>query len=73
MVLIHERRRTVSNNDIAVYTVEEIQQMLHISRKTAYDLIKDPPFPVRKVMNQYRIPKLEFEAWLHHKFCDLDV
>ncbi len=63
----------MSNNDIAVYTVEEIQQMLHISRKTAYDLIKDPPFPVRKVMNQYRIPKLEFEAWLHHKSCDLDV
>lgn len=62
----------MSKNDTAVYTVEEIQQILQISRKTAYDLIKDPPFPVRRVLNQYRIPKLEFEAWLHHRSCDVD-
>lgn len=63
----------MSNKNTAVYTVEEIQQILHISRRTAYDLIKDPPFPVRKVFNQYRIPKMEFEEWLHRKTSDCDV
>lgn len=62
----------MSGNDTAVYTVEEIQQILQISRKTAYDLIKDPPFPVRKVLNQYRIPKREFEEWLHRRVYDGD-
>ncbi len=56
--------------DVSVYTVEEIQRILSVSRKTAYELVKDPPFPVRKVLNQYRIPKKEFEDWLHSKHND---
>lgn len=49
-----------------VYTVEEVQSMLRIGRKTVYELIKEPPFPVLKVLNQYRIPKNEFDSWLHN-------
>lgn len=53
-----------------VYTVDEVQNVLRIGRKTVYELMKDPPFPVRKVLNQYRIPKVEFDGWLHNKSTD---
>lgn len=56
------------NNE--VYTLEEIQNILKIGRKTVYELVKDPPFPVRKVLKQYRVPKQEFETWLHSKHND---
>ena len=56
----------------SVYTVEEMQMMLNISRKTAYELVKDPPFPVRRILNQYRIPKTAFHQWLNNAALDSD-
>lgn len=60
----------MNDNTINVYTVEEVQHQLRIGRKTVYELMKDPPFPVRKVLNQYRIPKVEFDSWLHNQSSD---
>lgn len=47
-----------------VYTVEEIQNILGISRPTAYNLVKSKAFRSVKVGGQIRIPVSSFDAWL---------
>ncbi len=48
-----------------VYTVEEIRQILKISRSSAYRLVHDdPPFPVIYIGKAIRIPKEGFDQWL---------
>jgi len=53
-----------------VYEVEEIQQILNISRTKVYDYIrnvyqKQSPFRVLKIGKNYRIPKTSFDNWLN--------
>ena len=50
--------------DSKVYTVKEVMDILKISKNTAYDLIKQEGFPVIKIKNTYRIPKVAFDEWL---------
>jgi excisionase family DNA binding protein len=52
-----------SNTDRQVYLVEDIIKILGISRNTAYNFIKDAPFPVLKIKSTYRIPKEAFDRW----------
>lgn len=47
-----------------VYTVDEIQDILSISRTTAYSLVKSGVFHYVKVGGQYRISKRSFDSWL---------
>ncbi len=46
------------------YSIEEIQQILDISRSTAYLLIKRKLFKSVKVGKQIRISKRSFDEWL---------
>ena len=46
-----------------VYTVKDIQDILHISKNTAYKLLADPPFAVVKFGKTIRIPKEGFDSW----------
>lgn len=46
------------------YSIEEIQQILDISRSTAYLLIKRQLFKSVKVGKQIRISKKSFDEWL---------
>lgn len=46
------------------YTVEEIQNILEISRASAYRLVHSGQFKVLKVGGQIRIPVSSFEEWL---------
>lgn len=53
-----------------VYEVEEIQNILGISRSAAYELIRETykmqhPFKVLKIGNLYRAPKVPFDNWLN--------
>ena len=41
-----------------IVTVAQLQEMLHISRQLAYDLIKSGQIPALKVGNSFRIPKI---------------
>lgn len=50
-----------------VYSVSEIQDILDISRNTAYQLVADPPFKVMKIGGTIRISKAGFDAWLDGK------
>ena len=46
------------------YSIDEIQQILDISRSTAYLLIKRNLFKSVKVGKQIRISKKSFDEWL---------
>ncbi|WP_317317288.1 helix-turn-helix domain-containing protein [Longibaculum muris] len=47
-----------------VYTPEEIQDILGVSRTTIYQLIKSKVFHSVRVGGQYRISKRSFDKWL---------
>lgn len=47
-----------------VYTVDEIQDILGVSKTTTYQLIKSKVFHSVRVGGQYRISKKSFDNWL---------
>ena len=49
------------------YSIKEVQQMLKISKNTAYELFRRDDFPALKVGGQYRISKDEFKKWCDRK------
>ena len=55
------------NQSCEVYTVKEIQEVLKVSRNTAYELVKSQEFPVVKLGDTYRISKVVFNNWLHNQ------
>lgn len=54
----------VSNCGKKVYSVDDLMEILDISRSTAYILIKKNLFRSVKVGNQLRISKASFDEWL---------
>lgn len=48
------------------YTVDEIQDILGISRPTAYNLVKQGVFHSVRVGGHIRISKKSFDDWLDH-------
>jgi hypothetical protein len=53
-------------NDQRVYTVAEIQQILGLSRGSAYTFIKsNPPFKVYTILGSYRVNKESFDDWFN--------
>lgn len=49
-----------------VYSVSDIKEILSISKKLVYFIIKKGYFPVLKFNSGYRIPKKSFDAWLEN-------
>lgn len=47
-----------------VYTVEEISEILGISRSAAYELVKKDEFKSVRIGATIRISKSAFDAWL---------
>lgn len=52
-----------------VYTTKEVQDMLGLSKNTAYNFIRDAylkgePFKVVKAGSSYRVLKKSFDDWL---------
>ena len=52
--------------DKRTYTVDEIQDILGISRPTAYNLVKQGVFHSVRVGGHIRISKKSFDDWLYH-------
>ena len=52
--------------DKRTYTVDEIQDILGISRPTAYNLVKQCVFHSVRVGGHIRISKKSFDDWLDH-------
>ena len=58
--------------DKQVYTVTEMQQILNISRESAYRFVGEiyknkDPFVILKIGKSFRIPKEYFDQWMHSK------
>lgn len=50
-----------------VYSVDEVSQLLGISRSYAYELVKRKVIPVLELGNRRVIPKKKFEDWINDK------
>lgn len=57
-------KRTENSEGKRCYTVKEVQDMLEISRPTAYELLKKKEFRWIKIGTKYRISKPSFDDWL---------
>lgn len=53
-----------ANTDKRIYSVQEIADILQISKSMAYSLCKDAPFKTVKVGKYIRISKPSFDSWL---------
>ena len=47
-----------------VLTVDDVMRILRLGKNSAYDFIKDSPFPVIRIGRQIRIPTTQFFDWL---------
>lgn len=52
--------------ETSVYTVKDIQNMLNISRNSAYALVNSKAFPIVHVGTHIRIPCARFDEWLNN-------
>ena len=48
-----------------MYTVNDIANVLKISRSKAYNLVNSNGFPAIKIGTTIRVPKEEFEKWIN--------
>ena len=55
------------SDDKRTYTVDEIYDILGISRPTAYNLVKKNVFHSVRVGGHIRISKRSFDNWLDHQ------
>ena len=69
----HDQRTVRKMSDKRVYTVEEIENILGISKNTAYALVKSGEFHSVKIGGQYRISKKSFDEWLDDVSVETDV
>lgn len=59
-----DRKDCHASADKRIYSVQEIADILQISKSMAYALCKDAPFKTVKVGKYIRISKPSFDAWL---------
>ena len=52
-------------DETKVYTVEEIQKILNIGKRQAYELVNKGEFPSKKLSRKILIPKKTFDEWLY--------
>ena len=58
---------TQSNSEKRTYSVQEIAEILQISRSMAYNLCKQSLFKTVKVGKYVRVSKPSFDDWLDSK------
>lgn len=54
----------VTKAERATYTVEEVAQLLGLSRNNAYRAVRDGEIPAKKVGRRWVVPVKAFDAWL---------
>ena len=55
----------VTNYDIIVYTVKDIQQILSLGKTRAYELMRSDGFPSFKLNSRLYVTKQNFEKWIN--------
>lgn len=61
-MLLNEQSKT---NEAKVLKVKDVQNILALSKTRAYDLMKEPPFPILRLGNTIRIPAEPFFEWFY--------
>lgn len=69
---VPDKKAVKAMSNKRVYTVEEIQAILGISKNTAYALVKSGAFHSVKIGGQYRISKKSFDDWLDNTRIETD-
>lgn len=59
-----KKTEKITERSSRTYTVDEIAEMLGISRSSAYKLVKQDDFSVVRIGNSIRVSKKSFDAWL---------
>lgn len=62
-----EQRAATADTVKRTYTVEEIQEILGVSKTTVYTLVRSKQFHSVRVGGQFRISKKSFDNWLDGK------
>ena len=57
----------INNIKMEVYTVEDIQKILKIGRRQAYEFVNSGKFPVKKLARKFLIPKKTFNEWFYNQ------
>lgn len=55
----------INENIDGVLTVEEVEEILRISRTKAYEFVNSGAFPIKKIGRTIRVPKKSFYEWLN--------
>ena len=53
-----------NDNDIILYTIEDIQRIFKIGRTKAYALVASPGFPTIKIKKKTLVPKKQLNKWI---------
>lgn len=48
------------------YTIEQVSELLGISRATAYQLARDGVIPARRIGRRWMVPRKALHDWLDH-------
>jgi excisionase family DNA binding protein len=56
-----------AGTEMSVLTVVELAQYLKIGRSKAYELTREPDFPVVRIGKQLRIPEQSLVRWLEKR------
>lgn len=63
----NKKERIPTDLENRAYTIKDIQEILHVSQPTAYNLVKKNLFRVVKVGRNIRISKKSFDEWLDNQ------
>lgn len=58
----------VDNQDIILYTVEDVESIFHLGRTKAYQLMHADGFPSIRINNRFYVQKDKLTAWLD-RYC----
>ena len=68
-----EEESAAATYEKRIYIVDEIQDILGISRTTAYKLVRSNVFHYVQIGGHYRISKKSFDAWLDNQVSACQV
>ncbi|WP_433592546.1 helix-turn-helix domain-containing protein [Nocardia sp. CA-145437] len=64
MQLVNDGRRRLRRAEPAAYTVDEVAELLGVSRGNAYQAVHDGVIPAKRVGRRWVISRKAFHEWL---------
>lgn len=64
--MIDPRLARIIDTKQLTYTIEQVSELLGISRATAYQLARDGVIPARRLGRRWLVPRKALHDWLDH-------